>query len=163
MSGLTLTVQNSGLLQALQQSPDLLTKNLNLAVLRTVQEMASSARGYAPKAESTLTKSINARMVSQLEGQVAPHVDYAQMVEEGTGPGGWPSDQSVVDWIRVKGITPNDPGMDEWDLAFLFARSIALHGTPAQPFLQPAFNINKGRGERRMDQAIAQTIKEMNR
>lgn len=83
-------------------------------------------------------------------------------MEEGTGPGGWPSDQSMVDWISVKGITPNDPSMNEWDLAFLFARSIALHGTPKQPFMQPAFDINKGRAERRMDQAIELAIREIN-
>lgn len=157
-----LTIQNKGLLQALRQSPQVLEKHLNLAVLRSVQEMARSARGYAPKAESTLTQSINHRMVSKLEGIVSTDQDYARMVEEGTGPGGWPSDQSMLDWIRVKGITPNDPDMDLGDLAFLFARSIALHGTPKQPFMQPAFDINKGPAEQRMDKAIAAAIEEMN-
>jgi hypothetical protein len=161
MTALSLQIHNRGLMQALSQGPAVLRKHMHNAVLRSVMEIARSARRYAPKGFSTLTQSISQRMVDALTGEVAPHVDYARMVEEGTGPGGWPSDEALVRWIRVKGITPNDPSMDERDLAFVFARSIALHGTPKQPYMQPALQENKARAERRIDQAINQALKEL--
>lgn len=158
---LEFTYQSQGLLQALRHSPQALNKYMSLAVLRSVQEMARSARGYAPKAESTLTQSINHRMVSPLEGEVAAGVNYARMVEEGTGPGGTPGWAALVDWINVKGITPRDPSMDQADLTFLIIQKIHKTGTPAQPFMQPAYDINQGRAEQRMDRAIEQAIREI--
>lgn len=148
--------------QALLKGDDVLERHMDRAIERSVQEMARSARGYAPKAFSTLTQSIRVRRPNSLEGIVAPGVDYAQIVEEGTlkNPG-FPPIDSIEDWIKVKGIIPNDPSMDTRDLAYVMARSIALKGTPAQEFMQPAFDDNKDRAERRLQRALDSAIQEI--
>ncbi|MBA1332067.1 hypothetical protein QQ73_13395, partial [Candidatus Endoriftia persephone str. Guaymas] len=160
-------IHNKGLMQALRQYPELLKHHMELAVLRSVKEIARDARRNAPKAYNTLTHSITQRSLYWLNGAVVGEVvagmDYAQMVEEGTGPGGWPSDRTMLDWIHAKHIEPHDATMDEWDLAFLLARSIALHGTPAQPYLKPALQNNKAKAERRISRAINAALKEMGR
>ncbi len=154
MAGLTLTIDSAKAAAAFAQSPAILEKHLGKAISRIVNEIARSARRKAPKAFSTLTQSIRPQVLSPLEGTVAPGVDYARAVEEGTGPGGFPSEQSMLDWIRVRRIVPDDPGMDETDLAYVIARSIAQRGTPKQPYLQPALDDNQRKAERRADAAI---------
>jgi len=161
MTDISLQISNRGLLQALSQGPEVLRKHLTLAVLRSVMEIARSARRHAPKAFSTLTQSIKHQMIDPLTGEVAPHVDYAEMVETGTGPGGLPTDETMLRWIRVRHITPRDPTMTERDLAFVIARSIAAKGTPAQPYMAPALADNKARAERRINTAINSALKEM--
>lgn len=161
MIQMDLQIHKRGLLQAISQGPAVLRKHLNLAVLRTVKEIARSARRHAPKAFSTLTQSINHRMLNALTGEVSPHVEYAEMVETGTGRGGWPDVAELREWIKVKNIQPRDPTMDDWDLSFVIGRSIAMKGTPAQPYMQPALNDNKARAERRINTAINKALKEM--
>ncbi len=161
MSGLTLTVQTRSLVQAMQKGPALLEQHMRRAVLRTVMEISRDARQKAPKAFSTLTHAIKHRMPQPLVGEVVAGVDYAQMVEEGTGSGGYPGVQVMTDWIRVKNITPNDPTMDQRDLAFVMARSVAMKGIPAQPYMQPALDGNKAQAERRIGQAIDNALREM--
>ena len=56
---------------------------------------------------------------------------------QGTGPGGNPPMQSLLDWIRVKRIEPRSPGMDLHDLAFVIGRSIREKGTRPHPFAAP--------------------------
>jgi hypothetical protein len=161
MTELSLQITNRGLLQALSQGPEVLRKHLNLAILRSVMEIARSARRHASKAFSTLTQSIKQQMIDPLTGEVAPHVDYSEMVETGTGPGGHPTDESILRWLQVKHISPRDPTMTEQDLAFVIARSIAHKGTPEQPYMAPALAENKDRAARRIDAAINKALKEM--
>ena len=165
MTTLALEIHSKGLMQALSQGPELLKQHMELAVLRSVDEITRSARTNAPEAVKHLAQSINKRSTRWLNGSIVGEVvagmDYAQMVEEGTGPGGWPSDRTMLDWIHAKHIEPRDATMDEWDLAFLLARSIALHGTPAQPYLKPALQSNKAKAERRINRAINAALKEM--
>ena len=157
-----LTFNGKVLQQALLQGADVLVRYMDKAIDRTVQEMARAARRNAPKAFSTLTQSIRPLRPNRLEGIVAPGVDYAQLVEEGTGSNpGFPPTDTIEDWIKVKNITPNDPSMSTRDLAYVMARSIALKGTPAQPFMQPAFDDNKARAERRFNKALRDAIKEI--
>jgi len=161
MIELSLQINNQGLRQAFSQAPEILRRHLNKAVLRSVMEIARTARRNAPKAFSTLTQSIQHSMPDPLTGEVAPGVDYARMVEEGTGPGGYPNPQTMLDWIKVKGISPRNPAMDQRDLAYAMARSIAHKGTPAQPYMAPALDSNKARAERRIDSALTAALKEM--
>lgn len=161
MTSLNITVQNKRLLQAIDQGPEVLNRHLNKAVLRTVKEMARAARRKAPQADGILLKSIHHRMADPLTGLVLVGVDYGQMVEDGTGPGGSPPIQDLIDWIKVKRIEPNDPEMDQRDLAFVMARSIAINGTPAQPYLQPAFDSLKKRADNRISRAIGAAVREI--
>lgn len=129
--------------RALQLAPVTMTRHIDRAVGRAAQVVARSARRNAPKAFSTLTNSIRAQRRSPFRQHVGPGVEYGRMVEEGTGPGGTPPRQTLIDWIRVKGIRPNDPTMTMRDLEFVIGRKIRERGTPAQPYLQPALEENE--------------------
>ena len=158
MSDFSLSIHSDNLMRALLQVPDKLEKEMGNATLRNVKEIARSAREKAPKAFTTLTQSINDVMVSAYEGLIAPTVDYAQAVEEGTDGGAMPPVQNILDWIRVRNIEPNDSEMDQEDLAFTVARSLAHRGTPEQPYMEPALEDNRDRAERRYNEAIERAL-----
>lgn len=159
---LELTIEASALQRALLASPRALERHLDRAIGRVTQEIARDARIKAPKAFSTLTNSIRGFRPSTSEGIVAPGVDYARLVEEGTEGGGdrLPPTRNLLDWVKVKGISPNDPDMTQEDLAFAIARSIAVKGTPAQPYLRPALEENRARAERLISRAIDDALRE---
>lgn len=157
MTRLELSVSSERLRAALRQSPQLLLRELRLALERSALEMARSAKRNAPKAHSILTNSINSRVeVSPhaVEATVFSGVDYARMVEDGTGPGGWPLPRALLRWIRVKRIRPRNPDMDQTDLAYAIARSIARFGTEPKPFMEPAFEQHKAQAIERIRQAV---------
>ena len=149
--------------RAFEVAPELATRAIGQAIRTGVNRIARDARRRAPKADSTLTNSIIGRMVNPLTGEVSPGVAYARMVEEGTGPGGNPPLRSMLDWIQVKRITPRDPSLSPLGLALVIARSIAEKGTPAQPYLIPAFEQNQPDLARRVDQAVDQVLAGMGR
>jgi len=160
---LELTASNSRLNQALALAPKALERHMDDAIDVITQMMARDARIKAPKAFSTLTDSIRRTRPSRYEGIIAPAVNYARMVEEGTKGAGdrLPPHASILDWIKVKHITPRDPEMTEDQLAHVIARSIAIKGTPAQPYLAPAFEDNKASAARRIDAAIDAALREV--
>lgn len=160
---LQLTYDSRELQRAIRHSPAILAKHIDRAVDRIAQEMAVLARIGAPKAHSILTNSITVRRPDKLTGEVVTGSAYARLVEQGTGPGGWPPQQTMLDWIRVHGIQPNDPEMDQQDLAYVMSRSIARKGTPAQPFMAPAFEQKKARAGQLLDQAVDKALQEMAR
>ncbi|HHJ11894.1 MAG TPA: hypothetical protein ENK00_01835 [Chromatiales bacterium] len=125
--------------------------------------MARDARRRAPKAFSTLTNAIRGDQVSPFEGRVVAGVDYARAVEEGTRGGAFPPVRNILDWVKVTRQVPDDPAMDQADLAYVIARAIARRGTPAQPFMGPAFEDNKARAQRRIDAAVQAALREMMR
>ena len=149
--------------RALHAGAAALEKTIESAIRGIIGRMAVDARIGAPKAHSHLAKSINATQISPLEGIVAPGVNYARMVEEGTGEGGRPPLRVMLDWVRVLGIQPRDPAMSDVDLAFVIAQSIAETGTPPQPYLQPAFDKNRPRATQLLDRAIDLTLQAMGR
>lgn len=156
-----LIFDNASLIKAFAKAPALLSRHIGLAIGRSVREMARTAHLNAPKAFSTLTVSISSRQPSPLTGEFFAGVDYARPVEEGTGSGGYPPRQTLLDWIRVRGIEPRDPGMDEDDLAYVIGRSIVRQGTPAQPYMTPALESNKRRAEQAVSRAIDETLRRM--
>lgn len=147
MSALELRVEiDSARVQAaLAKAPSAMLASISRGLLRGAKELARDARAKAPRAFSTLTHSIKADRVSPLEYRVAPHVDYARYVEEGREPGKAPDPMSLLDWIRRKKITSDNPKMDQWGLAYVIARSIARKGIAPQPYLEPAFHANESR------------------
>lgn len=158
MSGLELIVDNVRLRAALRAAPQRLATEMDLAISRSVKEMARTARRDAPKAHSHLVNAIRDEMISPFEGAVVAGVDYAKLVEDGTPAQPLPPEQPILDWIKVKHIQPNDPRMSQEDLAFVIARSIAAHGTPAQPYAGPALEKHRAATERRIDDAIDRAL-----
>lgn len=158
---LQLTIDSAGLARAMANGPRTLERHLKPAIFRATLDITNAARRGAAKASSTLTNAILGTMTGPLEGQVKAGTDYARAVEEGTGPGRMPPVRSLQDWIRVKGIKPNDPTMDPEDLAFVMARSIAIKGTPAQPYMAPALDSQRARAEQRIEAAIDAALREI--
>ena len=108
------------------------------AAARILQRAAIEASRYmrenVPKATSLLTQSINAAQTGPLTWEVGPAVRYATWVQGGRAPGKQPPFQSILDWVKVKGIGGDDPR----GAAFLIARAIGRRGVPAQDFINPA-------------------------
>lgn len=167
MTTLTIEVEATRLERYLREFGPALRRNLAAAIGRSILEMARTWRRLAPKAHSTYVNSITtSTSLDGLEGTARAGVNYAQAVERGTGrygptgraSGRFPPIQPLIDWIRVKRIVPDDPNMDAEDLAWLFARSIALRGTPRQTAAGPAFDQHKAKAQARIDRAIATTL-----
>lgn len=154
--------------QALLKAPDKLEREIDISLDRILWRMARDARDNTPKATSLLTNSIHVERPTKTEGLVVPGVDYAQLVEKGTGSyatdgGGFnsyslPPIEHIHDWIIAAGITPNNPEYDEFDLAWAIAQSIAVNGTPAQPFMEPAFYNNQEYADRELPAAIERAL-----
>lgn len=166
---LDLKVDNGKLLLALRRSPANLQRNMGQAISRIVADIGRTARRTAPKATSQLTNSIQARRITPLHGVVRTGTAYADPVEHGSGlqgpnPGaraGFPPVTDLLQWVRVKQIVPRDPRMDEFDLAYVIARSIAQKGTPPQPYLGPAVDAHRADAVRRIDAALDKTLEAM--
>jgi len=170
MTSLALIVDPGSLPFTLAKAGPVFRKHVGPPVHRTLLQMGRTAKRKAPKATSQLTQSIYEQMsLDGLSGVVAPGVNYAQAAEDGTGrygpsqtpSGKMPPVESIEDWIRVRNITPDEPWMDERDLAFVIARSIAVRGTPSQPYLKPAFETEKAAGQRRIFRGIKRGIREL--
>ncbi len=163
---LEMRVESDRLRRAMAKRPSQLAVALNDVVGRTVLEVARTARRRAPKATSRLVNAIGGIQTAPLEGLVLAATDYAQAVEDGTGvygetgtpSGRMPPVANILDWIRVARILPDDPDMDQADLAFVIARNIARSGTPAQPFMEPAFERHRDRFRRRIEAAVERVL-----
>lgn len=119
-------------------------REVDSRLARGAQEVAREAKARAPKAESHLVNSINSTRERRLRYVVAPGVNYAGYVEEGSEPGGRPTVQSIMDWLHRKRIQPR-AGRSRRDAAYLIARSIARQGIAPQPYLRPALETKRTR------------------
>lgn len=77
---------------------------------------------------------------------IGTNVKYAIYVHEGTRPH-WPPIEAITPWAKRHGIEP-----------FLVARSIAKHGTRAQPFIKEAINNSQNKIEGFFEQAVNKTL-----
>ena len=161
MLRLDITLDDDQLQEAVQRAPSALRRRLKAAVNRSAAELSRDARDFAPKAFTTLTNSIRSRLDGELARIVGPNVDYGVYVEKGAGPGGAPSLQAMLDWVRVKRITPNNPQHDEQDLAFMIRRSIARKGTEPQKYMEPAVDAKRDRITNLMHSAVNLALREL--
>ncbi|MFP4615569.1 MAG: HK97 gp10 family phage protein [Thiohalorhabdus sp.] len=157
---LRIEVRDAAMLAGLRRAPRTMDRNLRRGVSRSLQELAREARRRAPKATSTLTNSIRAIKPLPLAGMVVPGVAYARYVEEGIGPGSWPPQQDLVEWIRTRGVTPDDPSMDDEDLAYVIARAIHQRGIPPQPYMAPTYEAKRDRVEQILRRSAYDGLKE---
>ena len=121
----------------------------------STKRVASEAKRKAPKAFGVLRGSITATFErGGLDGVIKAEAPYARWVEGetnaqigfGTGqsrygrrPGKWPPVEPIRRWVVIKGLAKKW-NMSEFSATFLVRRKIGLEGTPAQPFLFPAYN-----------------------
>jgi len=153
---LELEVNAERALAAAHRAPALLVQELDKAIDVSLHHMARTAKGYAPKFNSTLTNSIGVERPSRLEGLVTVGAAYGIYVEQGVEPGSYPNVGNIRDWVLSMGLRPlySDPDADTWDIAWAISRAISYRGLPARPFLEPAFVEHQDDTERRLDAAI---------
>jgi len=138
MNQIVLDLNTRSLINYLERSVNSVDTATAKLLRRLSQEGAREAKRHTPKAESTLTNSIRTKQQSASHHQIVADTHYAKYVEEGTGRGGWVPDQTMMDWLDVKGITPDDEDMSIEQLVYLIQTKIFYNGTPAQPFMKPA-------------------------
>ena len=127
-----------------------LVKQTQAAVVSEVGRATRGTRGEAkqlcPTAFGTLQKSIRHRFTDGgKKGEVYVAKKYGEWVEGiyhrglmGRAPGRWPPVKPILRWV-VKMELPEEWNMSKESATFLVRRKIGKKGTPAQPFLGPAF------------------------
>lgn len=124
--------------RAFKRAPRIMRDYGDRYTSRAALELARAARGHAPKATSNLVNSIYPDKLAAMDYLIGPHVIHGYYVEVGTRGGGkMPPVQSILDWLKVKGVRALDGG-EPVDAAWAMARRIQERGTPAQPFMEPA-------------------------
>jgi hypothetical protein len=117
------------------------------ALGRGALEVERDAVRRMPKFRSRTATATNVAHMGVLLWEIVFGGGHAVYTERGTGAGGRPTLDETLDWIRLKGITPDTPGMSRESLAFLIRRKIAREGVRAQPFAEPALLDNRARLE----------------
>lgn len=114
---------------------------VEVALRRGAMEMARTARGYSPKAFSTLMNSLKATRDGDLHYVVAPGVNYAAPVERGRGAGKQPGTSSgLMEWVKQKtGLTGK--ALDR--RTYVIARAIGRRGIRRHPYMRPAMLIHR--------------------
>ncbi len=141
--------------QAMDRAPSQVMKAVDGAVGRAAQEVARKAKDLAPKADSTLANSIRASRMTLGTWMASANTRHAEAVEAGTRGGGAPPLQTLMDWIKRKGITPRQASTTPRDLAHMIRRQIFRTGTPAQEYMKPALDALRAR----IGQLIADGVK----
>jgi HK97 gp10 family phage protein len=119
--------------------PKKLIPHVDKAAHSFIQRVTATAKQEAPEAETTLKNSIKVKKNGRLNYQAGPNVNYAVPVEKGTKKGAVAPLQSLIDWIKVRRIKPYTKDWTIKDLAFAIQQKTKKDGTPAQPFMEPAF------------------------
>lgn len=120
-------------------------RRLGRGAEEVAREAKRRAQAQGAMAFSTLVNSIRATRERLLRYVVAHGVNYGGYVEEGSEPGGMPPIQSLIDWMRVKRITPRNPKNTIEETAALIALKIAHQGIEAKPHMRPALEAKRSR------------------
>jgi hypothetical protein len=149
------TLDDESTRAALNKAPGVIAQNLELALDRAAQEGADMMIAEASKSDVTgnLKSSIRVR-ASTLSRFITPTVNYAEAVEEGTGPAAgkaryYPNPDNLLDFLRqspaARGFkwarkSSSKRGEQDMELRFrsrALAMSIYMKGTKPAPFVAP--------------------------
>ncbi|MDD4926942.1 MAG: hypothetical protein PHF58_10620 [Methylotenera sp.] len=147
---------------AFKRAPSVVAQAIDVQLARGVEEVAREAKQLAPKFQSLLINSISASHTGLMQWEVAPGVNYAQAVEEGTGPAAgraryFPNVQNLFQvlstspqirrfsWKRAGSMARGNQEMQLMYRAHAWAWHIYNHGTPAQPYMLPALENKRSR------------------
>jgi hypothetical protein len=138
MNTIKLVMNDKKLKRYLQVAPAKITGQQNKLLRRLSLEGKREARSQAPKNQSTLTNSIQAKSVGPSYHQIVAGAHYAAYVENGVGPGGSIPDQAFEDWFNTNRITIDI----EYDsFQYLVNKRIREQGQIEQPFMRPAYEF----------------------
>lgn len=155
---------------AFEKAPAVMNRNLSRYLDRAAEEVAREARAAAPKAFSTLAQSINVYEEGGLSRLVAPSVNYARAVEEGTRPGYMPPTGPLMEWLKRRGSVRmaragskkrTAQEADLRDCAFGLARFIRAHGTKPHPFMKPTAEKMESRVHQLLREGAAAGVQEV--
>lgn len=119
---------------AFQRMPGVMMKSADRLIERGRLEMSREIKREAPKARSDLWRSIGGRRVSLARHLITVAAQHGVYVARGTGPGGLPSQEAMLDWIRVRAIQPRNPEDTVEDMARRMRFAIKKKGTPKNDF-----------------------------
>ena len=146
------------LAKALRAVPENMPRYIQPALLRTAGIAAREMKRGAAKAYSTLTNSITSEITGPLSARAFSGVNYGPYVDQGTSGGGMVPAQSLMDWMRVVGLTTGEEKEDNRTL-FLIQRSIYQKGSPAQPFVEPARAKTEQEVHQRLNAAVQSSLR----
>jgi len=125
--------------RALRQAPDRVQRGVMRGMKRGMARIQRSARENTPVDTGRLRGSVTYQVRQRGDGArgvIGTAVEYAPFVEFGSRPH-WPPLSAMQPWARRHGFPEGQAG------AFLVARAIARHGTPATHFLRNAVKDNQ--------------------
>lgn len=121
--------------RALTQATDVAVTEIDKALGRGGVEMSAKMQAEAPTYRSELRNSIAYERVGLLLHMVrARGRSYGPYVNDGTGEGGQPKLEEMLNWVQAHHIVPRNPKMSQRSLAALIRRRIAQRGIKANPF-----------------------------
>ncbi|HLP97488.1 MAG TPA: HK97 gp10 family phage protein [Sideroxyarcus sp.] len=136
-----ITVDLKSAKRGLRALPDAVVRNVDRKLERGAAEVAREAKVRAPKAFSNLTNSIMSDRIGVMRYRVQENVRHGHPVEFGSRPHGVDSTK-LIPWVE---LVTGARGKEARDKAFLIARSIAMRGTKAQPYMGPTADVMGGR------------------
>lgn len=157
---ITITSNAREIADAIRRGDREVLQRVDRALGRGAAELAREMRTRAPKDTTQLTNAVQTSRAGPLEHHVVAAKDYASYQEQGTGPGGRPTLDQTLAWLRRKSITPRTP-MSQRSLAFLIRRTIARRGVPKQPFAQPALEATRSRLDALVRASVTQGLRAM--
>lgn len=163
MVDVTITHNVGDVAAAIERRGSAAVAAVDRALGRGAREVARDAQREAPKFRSQIATSAQTEHTAPLVHTVRFGARHAAYVERGTGAGGRPTLAEMLDWLRLKGITPRIPGMSQRSLAALIRKRIAQRGIKAQPFAQPALERNIPAIAQRVRAAVASSLQEATR
>ncbi len=140
------------------------------AVRTSAVSMRSLAKKNAPKASGNLRSSIvetfsNGGLAADVSMNNPDH--YAQWVEGfhhdyrlGRAPGRWPPPEPIRRWVILRGLA-RKWDMSEASAVFLVRRKIGRKGTPAQPFMKPAFEKVAPEFQKKMQTVFSEAVRQI--
>lgn len=135
-----------------QLSDTVLDKYLKQGAHVAGARVQSEARELVPVDTSALRISIE-NSASQSSGEliqsVGPTQPYGKDIEFGRPPGTYVSPAALAGWAKRKGLNP-----------YAVSKSIQKKGSPAQPFMFPAFDKNVTEIPSIIAQAVVNAFKE---
>jgi len=144
MSSISVKIKGRNrLLRSMSSAPAILEAEVDKSLSRAAHEVARLAKKNSPKAFSHLVNSIKPGKTFSLQHYVMAGMNYAYDVEHGRPAGITPSRLHIEEWMRVKGIKPNNGSIKS--ASFLIARKIGAEGTKAQPFMHPSLEEKRAR------------------
>lgn len=165
---------------AMQRTPGVVERHMELGLERGADEVAVAARRNASRRDflQTLKESINVERPAPLHYVVITRQSYARAVEEGTGPAVgrasyFPDWTALIPYVKTKatrggerlkraGSNPRFYQEREFEnRAFQLARYISIHGTKPAPFMAPAVAEKESRVRQLVRASVMDGVREV--